>query len=377
MTRRRTHEEFLLEVKNTHPNIMILGVYKNARTKIKCKCSVCGNEWDITPYDLLKGKGCYECTKKVMSNRLIKTTEQFIKELKEINPYIEILSEYKGNKKPIKCRCLIDNNIWETRPINLLRGVGCPKCGINKTKKVNSKNHEDFIIELKTTNPNINVLTKYTNAKTKVKCECVICGHIWESIPDNLLKGKGCPKCKLIKQSERQTKTHEEFTKEMKNVNPNISILTDYIGSQIKVDCKCDICGNRWSAKPSNLLQGKGCPKCCISNGEKRIMKYLDNNNISYIYDKPYFNDLFGLGGKNLRPDFIIEDIKLWIEFDGEFHYNDFYKDGSFETLKYHDKLKDEYAKEHNWKLTRIPYWEYDNIENILNEILNKNNEVK
>ena len=118
MTRRRTHEEFLLEVKNTHPDIIILGVYKNARTKIKCKCSVCGNEWDITPYDLLKGKGCYECTKKAMSNRLIKTTEQFIKELKEVNPYIEILSEYTGNKKPIKCRGLMDNQIWMSRPIN-------------------------------------------------------------------------------------------------------------------------------------------------------------------------------------------------------------------------------------------------------------------
>ena len=36
-----------------------------------------------------------------------------------------------------------------------------------------------------------------------------------------------------------------------------------------------------------------------------------------------------------------------------------------------------EYAKEHGWKLIRIPYWEYNNIENILNEILNKSDEVK
>ena len=95
------------------------------------------------------------------------------------------------------------------------------------------------------------------------------------------------------------------------------------------------------------------------------------------MMNKRYFKDLFGIGGQNLKPDFIIEDIKVWIEFDGEFHYNDFYKDGSYETLKYHDKLKDEYAKEHGWRLIRIRYWEYDNIENILDEILNKSNEVK
>ena len=31
-----------------------------------------------------------------------------------------------------------------------------------------------------------------------------------------------------------------------------------------------------------------------------------------------------------------------------------------------YNKRKDEYAKKHGWKLIRIPYWEFDNIENIL-----------
>ena len=113
MAKKKTHEEIINEVKNTHPNIIILDVYKNAKTKIKCKCSICGNEWEITPSNLLKGKGCYECTKKELRDKLIKTTEQFIEELKEINPFIEVLSEYKGNKKPIKCKCLIDDNKWQ------------------------------------------------------------------------------------------------------------------------------------------------------------------------------------------------------------------------------------------------------------------------
>ena len=72
--------------------------------------------------------------------------------------------------------------------------------------------------------------------------------------------------------------------------------------------------------------------------------------------------------GKNKTHEEFIYELSI------KFHYNDFYKDGSFETLKYHDKLKDEYAKEYGWKLIRIPYWEYNNIEDILNKILNKNN---
>ena len=35
-----------------------------------------------------------------------------------------------------------------------------------------------------------------------------------------------------------------------------------------------------------------------------------------------------------------------------------------------HDKRKREYAKDHNIKLLEIWYWDYDNIEEILNKEL-------
>ena len=56
-----------------------------------------------------------------------------------------------------------------------------------------------------------------------------------------------------------------------------------------------------------------------------------------------------------MRPDFILEDLKIWIEFDGEFHYDAIYDSDDHETLVIHDKIKDDYAKEHNWKLIRVP----------------------
>lgn len=129
-----------------------------------------------------------------------------------------------------------------------------------------------------------------------------------------------------------------------------------------------------------SLYAKKRCSKCSTTKGENRISVYLQNNMIDYIYDKRYFKDLKGIGGTCLKPDFIIENKKIWIEYDGIGHFEpkDFAGKGkewaekNFETLKYHDKLKDEYAKEHDWKLIRIPYWEYDNIENILDENLIK-----
>ena len=55
------------------------------------------------------------------------------------------------------------------------------------------------------------------------------------------------------------------------------------------------------------------------------------------------------------------------------YHFEDVNKDGSFESLKIRDKRKDEYAKKHGWKMIRIPYWEFDNIE----EIFRKRNTIE
>lgn len=61
MSRRKTHEEFIEELKIINPNITILGTYVNNKTKICC----CKNEhiWYSRPDHLLNGSGCPICYK--------------------------------------------------------------------------------------------------------------------------------------------------------------------------------------------------------------------------------------------------------------------------------------------------------------------------
>ena len=99
---------------------------------------------------------------------------------------------------------------------------------------------------------------------------------------------------------------------------------------------------------------------------------YLSNNNIKYIYQKK-FDDLIGLKGKNLSYDFYIPNLNLLIECQGQQHYRPVDVYGGEEQFKVqleHDRRKKEFAKNNNYKLLEIPYWEYDNIENILNDKL-------
>lgn len=136
-----------------------------------------------------------------------------------------------------------------------------------------------------------------------------------------------------------------------------------------KYKFKCDACNHIWRVRMDSFITYKKCPQCAGSKGEVSIGKWLTINNIEYIYNKPYFNDLLSDLGNPLKPDFILPNRKIWIEYDGEQHYKwieGWVTKEEFKTLKNHDNRKNEYAKSNGWKLIRIPYWDFDNIEHIL-----------
>lgn len=375
--RKLTHEQFMERLQQINTNIEILGTYINANTKIKCKCKIDGYEWESTPSRLLHGHGCPKCGGNVKLAH-----EEFITKLKQVNPNIQVLGTYIGSKIKIKCRCEVDGYEWEAWPNNLLSGQGCPKCGAKRTAQKQTMTHEDFMRKFYKKNKHaqdIEILGTYKNNKTKIECKCKKCEHEWTTEPNTLLRGHGCPKCGTRRGTQKQTMTQKEFTSKLKQINTNIEILGTYKTNKTKIRTKCKVCGHEWEVRPSNLLNGHGCPKCSISKGEKRIAQYLDNLGINYIYDKRYFKDLVSVGGSLLRPDFIIPSLKIWIEYDGQQHFRPVDFTGTmsakevqqlFEYTQQNDQIKNQYAKDNNWTLIRIPYTEYDNIEQILAEYI-------
>ena len=258
--RKKTHEEFIKQIKDINPNIEIIGRYDGTGVKIDCRCKIDGCMWSSTPDNLLRGKGCPKCAgvKK-------KTHEEFVAELKEISPDIGVVGKYKGNKKKVKCQCLTCGDEWEPTPSALLRGTRCPKCFGNK-----KKTHKEFVNQMKNTNPNIEIIGKYVGALAKIKCKCMLCGNIWDTRPSVLLSNYGCPHCARTKErSYSPRKTHEEFVKLIREINPNIEIIEKYNGVDKKIKCRCLFCNNEWDVAPKNLYGGKGCPNCASSKGEK------------------------------------------------------------------------------------------------------------
>lgn len=294
-----------------------------------------------------------------------KTTEEFIEEMSISHPSIKIKGTYFNNKTPIECKCEVCDNSWSPRPDQLIRGQGCPKCGLQKRIITQSKNHDDFLKEMYLVNPKIEIMSNYINNHTMIKVKCLDCKTIWEVTPNNLLKNSGCPKC-----NGHILKTQSEYEEDMKRTHPSIRILGKYINNKIPVEVLCEKCGNTWYSYPINAIyKNHGCSKCDKKyKGEVRIEEYLNDKNVVFEIQKSY-EDLLGVGGRKLRYDFYLPEFNLLIEYQGEFHdgssfVKDFFTEERLIVQKEHDDRKRNYAKSNI--LLEIWYYDFNNIETIL-----------
>ena len=187
-----THMDACKLLEENNPNIELNSTFINLTTPVSFKCKKCGYEWS-TRYSkkVLLGKThCAGC-----QGIAHKSNAVFIKELKEVFPTIITLEPYSNNRTLIKCQCSICGNIWSAKPNNLLHGHGCKKCADKQSAIKRTISEKDFLNRVNEVNPFVNVLGKYEKASEKIKCECAICGHIWEPKAISLTQGRSCPRC--------------------------------------------------------------------------------------------------------------------------------------------------------------------------------------
>lgn len=297
-----------------------------------------------------------------------KTMDEFVSEMKLTHPNIKILGNYINNKTPIECECLTCGNIWNPRPDQLIRGQSCPTCGLKKRVKNQSKTHDEFISELKETNPNIElVIGVYKNNHTKLIFQCKRCETIFSATPNNILRGSDCPNC-----FGTHLKSQEQYEKEIKEIHLNYEILGKYTNNKTPVKIICTNCNKIFYQSPLNSIKNRhGCPHCEKRyKGEIKISDCLDRMNIDYLVQKT-FDNLIGVNGGKLRYDFYLPTRNILIEYQGNFHDGSYLKNNFFSNERFkdqieHDRRKREHADKHNIKLLEIWYKDFNKIEEIL-----------
>lgn len=130
-------------------------------------------------------------------------------------------------------------------------------------------------------------------------------------------------------------------------------------------ECQCS-CGKSYLASSHDLIHHRveSCGHTKESKGVRKIRNILDMNNIPYTMEKTFKDCKFPDSNGVARFDFFINNEFL-LEYDGEQHFleldNNFFRD-SLEKRKYHDQYKNQWCKEHNILLKRIPYFAINDI---------------
>lgn len=228
----------------------------------------------------------------------------------------------------------------------------------------------------------ITKITTYGHRYGLFKCNC---GENFEAKLYHIANGS-TQKCKKCRSKAKQGKNSNHFKDLTGNKYGKLTVIK-YIGS-IQVgetkgkiltrslwELKCE-CGNVIQRTTNELERNNihSCPNCKITSiGEEKIKEILTNLNIEFICQYT-FKDC---KDKKLLPfDFYLPKENILFEYDGLGHYkaNEYggwRTENSVKTTQYHDKIKNDYCKNHNIKLIRIPYYDYDklNKEYIMSKI--------
>jgi len=161
--------------------------------------------------------------------------------------------------------------------------------------EINDKKTHEFIIKaIKRHGDKYDYsMVKYINAKSKIEIICHEHGLFYQQ-PSNHLSGQGCPKC------SGKNKTTDEFINEAKKIHGNNYDYTDvkYKRCDKNITIKC-LKHGKFEQRPSNHLNGKGCPKCgdLVTANKKRkttdefISQAIEKHNDKYDYTAVNYED--------------------------------------------------------------------------------------
>ena len=361
---------------NTDYTFVDIIKYKGVNSRIVLLCNIHKEKFDINFNKLKGGNTCPICTREKRRKSISKWSIESIVSYVENHSKYSIINIHKYCGRRTKLEVLCENNhrriiTFET----ILSGCGCKIC--NDTNKINNNLN---VIKSKMKQRNINnvelvdILYYNGTEDSSLLLKCSVCGAIFGSTYSNLMytpHKNFCRRCANKHLSKIKSFDIDYIRKYIESYG--YQLLSDiYKNNTTSILLKCNM-NHIYASTFGAFKSGNRCPICNQSKGEKMVLYVLNKYKIKYTTQKR-FEDC-----RSIHPlpfDFYLCNSNILIEYDGEFHYRiSRYKDGleRFIGIKIRDTIKNEYCKNNNIKLIRIPYWEFDNIEKILCRELNLN----
>jgi len=162
-----------------------------SRDKCVVRCSVDNHEWNASVDSIVNGgSGCPYC-----SGKRRWTAEERIEQINSLDniEFISWVDGYENNYSKANVMCLVDKYAWSARVSDIINGGhGCPHCSGKRRwtadERVEQINKLDNILFL-------SWVDSYKNCYSKAKVICSLDWHEWSAAVNNLLNGRGCPRC--------------------------------------------------------------------------------------------------------------------------------------------------------------------------------------
>lgn len=343
-----------------------------------------------------KATGCKECIIEKKRTPLIDFNE-FVEKSKKThgNKYYYYKDTYKNVSTSITIHCSIHGDFNQV-PFKHYGGQGCYKCYLNdkstknsKPRKGNSFKDKSKIAIQNWDFENNNMSPEEISIKSssfKINWKCLKCGNTWIKTPKVELMGSGgCLKCgfgrEIIEDIPKKGMSFGDLFPDLLN---SFSLKNDLnpfelgIRSNKVVLWNCPQNGHEsWRTSIyRRTIMDRGCQSCGESQGERKIVKILNENNIEYIREWTNETLRSSLSDRILRVDFAIPDFKILIEYDGIQHFEpvNYYirknstPEETFKIVQQLDKDKNKWAVKNNWIMFRISYKE--SIQERMNELI-------
>lgn len=313
-----------------------------------------------------------------------KLTQEYVEE-KISERGFTLLSDYVSAHVKMDIECPTCGNIFNQTWANFNAMHGCNYCANinngNKKRKPFDTVKQDFekrgFVLLSESH-------EYKGNDTILRCICP-CGRECTKRYYDLMAGKKCDACAKERLSELFRTTPEQADEIA--LAQDLKILKyNYKNEREKILVECLTCECQFKMSLRTMKCGCGCPECKASNGERKLLQYIQSlEYMEYIHEYKFIHDPKNgsSGCRNVRDlpfDLWIKNKynqEFLIEFDGLQHFESvgvFGGEKSFNTQRKNDIIKSMYCYNNNIPLLRISYLDIDNIDKIVEDFLNQYN---
>lgn len=216
--------------------------------------------------------GCPICGRARAKSKITDTFEEFVRKAREVHgdKYEPIKETFVKTAMKLKFKCNVCGNTFEQKGSMHLRGNGCSFCNPAPKKRTT----EEFKEEMSKTHPNLEILTEYINADSKIKVRCKTHDYTYWTTPHRLVQGMNCQKCYDERRGETLRCDVTSLPERLLSIHGDKYrfpfIDKEYDNNKSKLTVICGVHGE-FKSTANKLLKGCGCRKCAdIANGLKK-----------------------------------------------------------------------------------------------------------